>query len=814
MTSRAISRCSGKHLNGGLRPRISVLCTVKRRWIGVAWGCCATVIATAQCGSTISSFPYDEGFEATQAWASGGTGDDWAWGTPNKPVINGAASGSKAWCVGGLTGSFYAFGEQSWLESPCFDFTALPAPYISFKLFWECERTYDGLGFQYSVDGGSIWSNVGSANEPDDCYTQNWFNTTSITNLSQASPKAGWSGRVGPTQGSCAGGQGSGGWVTASHCLVFLAGEPSVKFRFVFGAGTTCNNYDGVAVDDVHIGDAPLGNISVTHTCFADTMTVTGITSCAQSVLWDFDDPSSGAANTSSAYTPTHIFSGPGTYDVTLTLEFACHEPHVMTFTKHVLDLEILLTDPSCAGDDGTLEALITNAQGPLSYTWNPGGFNTGVITGLGAGTYVLAVNDGAPCPTGATVILNPPPSAPTADISSTPVTCNGFSDGSATVVASSGTPAYSYSWSPSGGTGATASGLAAGTYDCTVIDAAGCSITVDVAVVEPEPIVLDIQDDAALCLGDGITLQATASGGTPGYTYDWSPDGPDVSPSATTSYTVVATDANGCTSSPRGILVSIGSVATPTFTVTDTMGCSPHCATFLADNASGTLSWEFGDGTQSATGSQVTHCYASGGTFDVTLSVTDDDGCSGTWSLTEAVDVIQSPSAAFIALPPVTTIKDPLVRFVNQSSGADSVSWTFGEGIDTIAWSYDSEFTYEAVGCYSVRLFVANDSGCASSAEHLLCVEDEFAAYVPNAFTPNDDGFNDKWGVITSVGSPHEFELTVFDRWGGELFRSTEKDDHWDGSGQPNGVYPWRLRLRDTTGRIQERTGHVTLVR
>lgn len=768
----------------------------------------------AQCASTINAFPYSEGFENSAAWTSGGTGNDWAWGSPTKPVINGAGGGSKAWCVGGLTGSFYAFGEQSWLQSPCFDFTALPYPYISFKIFWECERTYDGLGFQYSTDGGITWGNVGTANEPDDCYTQNWFNTTSITNLNLASPKAGWSGRIGPTQGSCAGGQGSGGWVTASHCLSFLAGEPEVRFRFIFGAGTTCNNYDGVAVDDVYIGPTPLGSISVTHTCFADSMAVTGVLSCAESLLWDFDDPASGASNTSTSETPVHVFSAPGVYNVTLTLEFACHAPHVMTLPKHVLDLEVLTTDPSCDDDDGTLEAVVSNAQGPLSYTWTPGGYNTALVTGLSAGTYVLSVNDGAPCPSGATVTLNPPSSAPAASSNSTSVTCNGLSDGSATITVTGGTPGYGYSWSPAGGSSETASNLGAGTYVCTVTDANGCSATIDVVITEPAAIMLDTQDDAALCLGDGITLQATASGGTPGYTYVWSPDGPDVSPTATTVFTVIATDANGCTSPGAQVQVSIGSVATPSFTVADTMGCSPHCATFLADNASGTLSWEFGDGTPAGSGSEITHCFTNGGVYDVTLSVTSDEGCSGTWTLPEAVDVIQSPTAAFITSPPVTTIKEPLIRFINQSSNADSVIWNFGDGIDTTAWSFDSEYTYAAVGCYAVHLIALNDEGCSSTADYLLCVEDEFAAYVPNAFTPNDDGFNDDWGIVTTVGFPRDFELTVFDRWGRELFVAADKTDRWDGAGLPNGVYPWRLRLRDTAGTIQERVGHVTLVR
>ena len=80
----------------------------------------------AQCTGGINSFPYNEGFEtSTGSWVSGGAGNDWAWGTPSKPVISSAGGGSKCWVIGGLTGSSYTNAEASWLQSPCFDFSSL-----------------------------------------------------------------------------------------------------------------------------------------------------------------------------------------------------------------------------------------------------------------------------------------------------------------------------------------------------------------------------------------------------------------------------------------------------------------------------------------------------------------------------------------------------------------------------------------------------------------------------------------------------------------------------------------------------------------
>jgi hypothetical protein len=103
----------------------------------------------AQCGALISTFPYNENFEISQGgWVAGGNASDWAWGTPTKTVINGAGTGTRCWIVGGLTTAFYNLGQRSFVESPCFDFTNLPYPYIHFKIWWETERRFDGSNLQ------------------------------------------------------------------------------------------------------------------------------------------------------------------------------------------------------------------------------------------------------------------------------------------------------------------------------------------------------------------------------------------------------------------------------------------------------------------------------------------------------------------------------------------------------------------------------------------------------------------------------------------------------------------------------------------
>ncbi|CAN5199057.1 hypothetical protein BH09BAC2_BH09BAC2_19400 [soil metagenome] len=213
----------------------------------------------SQCRIVSSSSSYFEDFNNTNGqWfvASGSVNSDWIWGKPNKTVINSAGSGLNCWMVGGLTSIPYGSNENSYLQSPCFDLSGLTNPYISFNIFWEDEKNFDGSNLQYSVDG-ITWKIVGSSGEAQSCVSSNWYNG----DVRYINSSPGWSGSInkGTDGGNCSSGGGSGGWVLAQHTLPYadIKNATSVRFRFNFGAGTQCNGYDGFAVDDIFIGETP-----------------------------------------------------------------------------------------------------------------------------------------------------------------------------------------------------------------------------------------------------------------------------------------------------------------------------------------------------------------------------------------------------------------------------------------------------------------------------------------------------------------------------------------------------------------------------
>jgi len=466
---------------------------------------------SAACLVTVNTFPYAEDFEfGAGNWVTGGVNNDWTLGSPSKSIISSAGSGSNCWITGGLVTSFYQYGERSWVESPCFDFSSLDFPVVSFQIYWETENQYDGGNFQYSLDGGTTWINVGTNNEPVDCFTQNWFNRSSITNLTQVSVSKGWSGTSLPTVGICVGGNGSQEWKLAKHCLKNLAHEPQVKFRFTFGAGTSCNDYDGLAFDDFKIEEAQTTNASFNFSCTSATEIsfTDGSSNCPETWLWDFDD-----GTTAVTQNATHTFSNPGIYDVKLMTGNNCSATDTALQRITIIEASITSTDESCAGfSDGTATVTI-NPSGNYNFSWNTIPVqNTATATNLSAGFYTIEVTGANVCSRTETVEIGVAPSNFSASTSAVSTSCAGVNDGMAILVTANSS-LYAFSWNTNPvQTTDTASNLSAGTYSVTVSGPGICSpviYSVDVTEGMNGTPVNFLGDDTSTCTGNPIVLYA-----------------------------------------------------------------------------------------------------------------------------------------------------------------------------------------------------------------------------------------------------------------------------------------------------------------
>lgn len=257
-----------------------------------------------------------------------------------------------------------------------------------------------------------------------------------------------------------------------------------------------------------------------------------------------------------------------GTYTVTITDAKGCTATAMAVISQPVAPVSAVtnvVNNALCTGT-GTGAATVLAAGGTPGYTyaWS-NGQTTPNATGLVAGAYQVTVSDANNCAVVATVFISNPSNLVATVTNQTAALCTGASNGTATVAVTGGTAPYSYQWS-GGQMTPVVTNLAAGVHSVTVTDNNGCQVTATVNILEPPLLTLQMLATqpvscAGATNGSGTVL---ATGGTPNYTYLW----PGGLTGATRtglgagSYTVTATDANGCTATATVVIGSNGSLA------------------------------------------------------------------------------------------------------------------------------------------------------------------------------------------------------------------------------------------------------------
>ncbi len=392
-----------------------------------------------------------------------------------------------------------------------------------------------------------------------------------------------------------------------------------------------------------------------------------------------------------------------GTYTCTVTDALGATATTTVTITQPTaITATSSATPVNCSVGFGTASVTPSGGTGPYTYSWAPSGGTGSTATVFVAGNYTCTITDALGCTT-TTVVVVPPGTGPTATLQAqTNNICFGGTIGSATVTATGGTGPYTYSWSPSGGTGPSASGLAAGTYTVTVTDATGCPGTVIVTITQPAAVTGTTTFTPSSCSGNTGSATVTPTGGTPGYTYSWSPSG-GTGASATNlapgPYTITITDANGCTGTAN---VTVGTTSGPTATLQSSTnilcnGASTGAATVsvTGGNPGYTYSWAPSGGT----GATATGLPA--GTY--TCTVTDQLGC-----VTSQTVVITQPTAL--------TATTSTTQTGCVSSGSATATPSGGAGSYTYVWSSGGTSQTESnlgVGTYTCT--ITDFNGCTT---------------------------------------------------------------------------------------------------
>jgi PKD repeat protein len=435
--------------------------------------------------------------------------------------------------------------------------------------------------------------------------------------------------------------------------------------------------------------------------------------------------PSTGLSSTTVS-NPVSTPSTDITYSVTVTDINGCSGSSTVSVVIDPFPTASAYSTPvSCfGGSDGTVQVQPAGGFAPYQLSWS-NGYTGDSCTGLPVGTYLVTVTDAIGCTTTASTVISEPGPLTVSGTPSAQVPCFGSCTAIGVVVPAGGTAPYQYAWSTTPlQTTATASGLCAGSYSCTVTDANGCTVVHPLSVSQPTPIVPDILSNVP-CAGGNTDLTASATGGTGPYSYSWSPSAglsatnipnPVAGPPVQTIYVLVVTDANGCVSPPDSVTVDPSIALTVIASVSGPV-CPGDTVYLSAVGSFGTggpytFSWAPANAMLYANTANPIVTPLENSTYTVTIA----DGCS----------THQDSVTAQVYIPPDPIVSStpadgcaPLCVTFNSgiSPGSASVNWDFGiPGGDTLA--EEPTVCYSTPGTYSVNVVVVSPEGCIATPD------------------------------------------------------------------------------------------------
>ncbi len=425
-------------------------------------------------------------------------------------------------------------------------------------------------------------------------------------------------------------------------------------------------------------------NLSCNGVCTGNaTVTATGGNG-SYTYSWS---PSGGSGSSASSlcannYTCT-ITDGVG---ASITRTFSITQPTAITSSV------VSQTNLACnGGTTGAATITSSGGTGTKTYAWTPGnptGNGTVSISGLSAQTYTCTITDANSCTKTQTVNITAPSAITSSVVSQTNVSCNGGTNGAATITTSGGAGSNTYSWSPPPGAGqgtVSVTGLSAQTYTCTITDANSCTKTQTVNITAPSAITSSVVSQTNVACNGGTTGAATitSSGGTGTKTYSWSPapgagqGTVSVSGLSAQTYTCTITDANSCTKTQTVNITAPSAITSSVVSQTNVAcnGGTTGATTITTSGGAGsnTYSWSpapgAGQGTVSVSG-------LSAQTY--TCTITDANSCTKTQTVN-----ITSPSAITSSV-----ISSTNVSCNGGSNGAATITASGGTGSLTYDWT------------------------------------------------------------------------------------------------------------------------------
>lgn len=570
------------------------------------------------------------------------------------------------------------------------------------------------------------------------------------------------------------------------------------------------------------------------------------------------DPPTAGTTDSYSNVAGTLV-------NIVVSDDEGCISDSLVTITSagHFINVQVTnLEGELCYGDGNgtaTISAVPTPSGNVVSITWNgpsgqhpggdPGGPANNSQSGLEPGNWSVTIVDDEGCEVTIPIVITSPQELDLYLSNSNEPTCYAYNDGSITVQSTGGSGGLVYTWSPSNPVpGNTFNNLVAGNYWAYVTDVNGCEDSIMIDLGQPDSLYGNFTVKDILCFGDstGAIIVDSVSNAVGTVSYFWNLSGVVPNPPSTSNianglpvgtYVLNIQDAL-CYNQYEFTLVQNPAIVFAEF------GSEPaYCRMFSYQSGNGVVFASASGGVPDyeyewinlGTGASTNNTTWGGlnpGTYQMT--VTDDVGCQ----LVQTIELDSvSPIADFDVISAqldASTLSGTAIvcaEFDNNSQyfanpndpNADTTFfWELGYNLPwQISHDVEERFDtcYYSEGQYEVCLVALNKNGCSDTACKILTIYDFPILVAPNVFTPgDDDNINDFFEFDSKQTAIVEFECTIYDRWGKEMFVFTSITDKWDGttkSGKPatDGVYFYIYKAKASNSTEFEGQGTVTLI-
>ncbi len=484
-----------------------------------------------------------------------------------------------------------------------------------------------------------------------------------------------------------------------------------------------------------------------------------------------------------------------GTYTVIATDNANCSGTFTVDITQPSL-LQVTqgsITPASCGSSNGAANISVSGGAAPYSFVWNPNVGSTSSITNVAGGNYSVQVTDNNGCQQSLNITITTTGGPTISSVTPTNPTCNDPNSGQIVISASgSGTIQYAINGGTPQNT-STFTGLASGNYSITVTDANGCVSTSSTSLTSPQNFSLSLGNIvSADCGSTNGSASVIVTGGSGSFQYSWNPSNSSTSNAtnlAPGNYTVTVTDiATGCVQNLQITVPANGGPSITNINVTGVLCFGEQTGSLIVTATGGTAPYSYSlDGASAQSSNSFTNL--SAGTYLVT--VVDATNCPNSQSVNVS-EPQQLIANAGLDQSGCATDMFSLSASGNGGIAPYSYNWIGIQNTQNIQVStlVSTSYTLEIIdanGCVSSDNLVIQINPCGS-----LTID------VPNVFTPNGDGNNDSYGIISLNAISQE--AIIVDRWGVKMAELNSPNATWDGTSNgrdaTDGVYFIKYRI------------------